>query len=85
MGRSPTDLAVFIGKRLLYLIPVVLGVMMITFFFTHIAVIDFGGCRIKSAHLSSREHISTSASPRAVPNKGARPNRTETPGLYEPP
>src|SRR6267143_2443246 len=38
MGRSPTDLGVFIGKRLLYLVPVVLGVMMITFFFTHVAV-----------------------------------------------
>jgi ABC-type dipeptide/oligopeptide/nickel transport system permease component len=37
MGRSPTDLGVFIGKRLLYLIPVILGVMMITFFFTHVA------------------------------------------------
>jgi peptide/nickel transport system permease protein len=38
MGRSPTDLAVFVGKRLLYLVPVVVGVMLITFFFTHVAV-----------------------------------------------
>jgi len=38
MGRTSTDLAVFVGKRLLQLIPVVLGVMLITFVFTHIAV-----------------------------------------------
>ncbi len=38
MGRSPTDLVLFVGKRLLMLIPVVFGVMAITFFFTHVAV-----------------------------------------------
>ena len=38
MGRSRSDLVVFIAKRLLQLIPVVLGVVIITFFFTHIAV-----------------------------------------------
>ena len=38
MGRSRSDLVVFIGKRLLQLIPVLLGVVIITFFFTHIAV-----------------------------------------------
>ncbi len=38
MGRSPTDLLVFIAKRLLLLIPVLFGVVVITFFFTHVAV-----------------------------------------------
>ena len=40
MGRSLTDLLVFVGKRLLLLIPVVFGVVVITFFFTHVAVRD---------------------------------------------
>ncbi len=38
MGRSLTDLAVFVAKRLLFLIPVLFGVIVITFFFTHVAV-----------------------------------------------
>ncbi len=38
MGRSWSDLVVFILKRLVQLIPVLLGVIIITFFFTHIAV-----------------------------------------------
>ena len=38
MGRSRGDLLVFMGKRLLQLIPVVLGVVTITFIFTHLAV-----------------------------------------------
>jgi dipeptide transport system permease protein len=38
MGRTPSDLIVFIAKRLVQLIPVLLGVIVITFFFTHIAV-----------------------------------------------
>ncbi len=38
MGRSKGDLVVFIGKRLLQLIPVLLGVVLITFIFTHLAV-----------------------------------------------
>lgn len=37
MGRSRSDLVIFVGKRLLQLIPVVLGVVTITFFFTHAA------------------------------------------------
>jgi peptide/nickel transport system permease protein len=36
VGRSPSDLFVFIGKRLLQLIPVVIGVILLTFFFTHL-------------------------------------------------
>jgi ABC-type dipeptide/oligopeptide/nickel transport system permease component len=38
VGRSLTDLGVFILKRLAQLIPVLLGVILITFFFTHVAV-----------------------------------------------
>jgi ABC-type dipeptide/oligopeptide/nickel transport system permease component len=36
MGRSPSDLFVFILKRLAQLIPVVFGVIVLTFFFTHL-------------------------------------------------
>lgn len=38
MGRNPSDLLLFLGKRLLQLIPVLLGVIVITFYFTHLAV-----------------------------------------------
>jgi ABC-type dipeptide/oligopeptide/nickel transport system permease component len=38
MGRSRSDLVVFVAKRLVQLVPVLLGVIIITFFFTHIAV-----------------------------------------------
>ena len=40
MGRSLTDLAFFIGWRLLQLVPVVLGVVILMFLFTHLAVSD---------------------------------------------
>ena len=40
MGRSWADLGIFLGKRLLQLIPVLLGVLTIAFVFTHIAVHD---------------------------------------------
>jgi ABC-type dipeptide/oligopeptide/nickel transport system permease component len=40
MGRSLGDLVYFIGVRLLELIPVLLGVILLTFFFTHIVVPD---------------------------------------------
>lgn len=40
MGRSVGDLLLFIAKRLLQLIPVVFGVIVITFIFTHLAVSD---------------------------------------------
>lgn len=36
MGRSPSDLIVFIAKRLAQLIPVLLGVIILTFFVTHL-------------------------------------------------
>ncbi|HKW43948.1 MAG TPA: ABC transporter permease, partial [Thermoplasmata archaeon] len=38
MGRNRSDLIIFVGKRLLQLIPVLFGVVTITFFFTHVAV-----------------------------------------------
>jgi ABC-type dipeptide/oligopeptide/nickel transport system permease component len=38
MGRSPSDLILFVGKRLLQLVPVVFGVIVLTFFFTHLNV-----------------------------------------------
>ena len=40
MGRSASDLFIFIGKRLLQLIPVLFGVIVLTFFFTHVTVVD---------------------------------------------
>ncbi|MGA9839213.1 MAG: ABC transporter permease [Thermoplasmata archaeon] len=36
MGRSPGDLLVFVGKRLLQLVPVLIGVIILTFVFTHL-------------------------------------------------
>ena len=38
MGRNPSDLVVFVGKRLIQLVAVLFGVVTITFFFTHIAI-----------------------------------------------
>jgi ABC-type dipeptide/oligopeptide/nickel transport system permease component len=40
VGRSWSDLAFFIGFRLLELIPVLFGVVLLTFLFTHLAVPD---------------------------------------------
>ncbi|HLY76494.1 MAG TPA: ABC transporter permease [Thermoplasmata archaeon] len=37
MGRSPSDLIVFVGKRILQVIPVLFGVVTLTFLFTHLA------------------------------------------------
>ena len=39
MGRSLSDLLVFVGKRLLQLIPVLIGVVILTFFFTHLDLV----------------------------------------------
>lgn len=39
MGRSLSDLLVFIGKRLLQLIPVIIGVVVLTFLFTHLDLV----------------------------------------------
>jgi len=50
MGRSPTDLAIFIGKRLLQLIPVLLGIIVLTFVFTHLSVAN---CSIWYPHASA--------------------------------
>jgi peptide/nickel transport system permease protein len=38
LGRSRSDLIVFVGRRLLQLVPVLFGVVTITFFFTHVAL-----------------------------------------------
>jgi ABC-type dipeptide/oligopeptide/nickel transport system permease component len=40
MGRNPSDLAIFVAKRLVQLIPVVIGVIFLTFFFTHVTVVN---------------------------------------------
>lgn len=40
MGRSLSSLALFVGKRLLQLIPVLIGVIALTFFFSHISIRD---------------------------------------------
>lgn len=40
MGRSLSDLAIFIAKRLLQLIPVLLGITILTFVFTHLSVVN---------------------------------------------
>jgi len=40
MGRSLSDLGFFIGARLLQLIPVLIGVIVLMFLFTHLAVSD---------------------------------------------
>ncbi|MFZ0700177.1 MAG: ABC transporter permease [Thermoplasmata archaeon] len=36
MGRSLSDLLIFVGKRVVQLIPVLIGVVILTFFFTHL-------------------------------------------------
>ena len=40
MGRSLADLGIFVGIRLLQLLPVLLGIIVLTFVFTHISVVD---------------------------------------------
>ncbi|MGI0131561.1 MAG: ABC transporter permease [Thermoplasmata archaeon] len=40
MARNPARLALFIGKRLVQLVPVLLGVIALTFFFSHISIRD---------------------------------------------
>ncbi|HKV89782.1 MAG TPA: ABC transporter permease, partial [Thermoplasmata archaeon] len=51
MGRSLSDLIVFIAKRLVLLVPVILGVMVLTFFFTHLNLADV--CNAWYPHASS--------------------------------
>ena len=50
MGRSASDLVIFILRRLLQLIPVVLGIIVLTFVFTHISVAN---CSIWYPHASA--------------------------------
>jgi ABC-type dipeptide/oligopeptide/nickel transport system permease component len=40
LGRSPSDLAIFVAKRLLQLVPVLLGISILTFVFTHLSVVN---------------------------------------------
>ena len=40
MGRSPSDLAVFVAKRLLQLVPVLIGISILTFVFTHLSTVN---------------------------------------------
>ncbi len=40
MGRDPSNLVIFVGRRLLQIVPVLLGVILLTFFLTHVAVTD---------------------------------------------
>ena len=40
MGRSPEDLAIFVARRALQLLPVLLGVIVLAFLVTHVAAID---------------------------------------------
>ena len=40
MGRSLSDLLIFVGWRLLQLIPVLIGIILLSFFFTHVSVLD---------------------------------------------
>jgi ABC-type dipeptide/oligopeptide/nickel transport system permease component len=55
MGRDPINLLVYILRRAVQLIPVIVGVVLITFFFTHVAVAD--PCTIYlSAHADKAAH-----------------------------
>ena len=49
MGRSPSDLGIFVGKRLVQLVPVLLGIIILTFVFTHISVAN---CAVWYPHAS---------------------------------
>ncbi len=40
MGRNASDLAIFVGKRLLQLVPVLIGITILTFVFTHLATVN---------------------------------------------
>ncbi|HTT74027.1 MAG TPA: ABC transporter permease [Thermoplasmata archaeon] len=40
MGRSLGDLGIFVGKRLLQLIPVLVGIIVLAFIFTHLSVVN---------------------------------------------
>jgi ABC-type dipeptide/oligopeptide/nickel transport system permease component len=53
MGRSLSDLFVFIGKRLLQLIPVLLGVIILTFFISHLQLSASTLCREWYFHAGS--------------------------------
>lgn len=51
MHRRPSDLIIFVGKRLLQLIPVLIGIIVLTFFFSRIEIADPCGAWL-GAHAS---------------------------------
>ena len=53
MGRTPSDLAIFVAKRLLQLIPVLIGISILTFVFTHISVVNPCSQWFPHAHAST--------------------------------
>lgn len=57
MGRSPGDLGIFILKRMLQLIPVLFGVVTITFIFTHLTVPN--PCNVWSGPRATQATINT--------------------------
>jgi peptide/nickel transport system permease protein len=50
LGRNPSDLLVFVAKRLLQLLPVLFGVVAITFLVTHLTVQDPCTLWLQKAH-----------------------------------
>jgi dipeptide transport system permease protein len=63
MGRSPSDLAIFVGKRLLQLIPVLIGVIFLTFFFTHVTVVNPCSIWYPHADATTRAHCEAQFAP----------------------
>ncbi|MCI4361898.1 MAG: ABC transporter permease [Thermoplasmata archaeon] len=59
MGRSPSDLIVFVLKRLLQLIPVLFGVIVLTFFFTHLDLTDICNAWYPHAGIATIRHCET--------------------------
>ena len=55
MGRNPSDLIVFVSKRLLQLIPVLIGVVALTFILTH--VLNPDPCALYLGHGNSQSAI----------------------------
>jgi peptide/nickel transport system permease protein len=56
MGRNKSDLVIFVGKRLIYLIPVLIGLITITFLFSHASIQN--PCLVWLPHASpaTRQH-----------------------------
>ncbi len=65
MGRSPSDLIVFVGKRLLQLLPVLAGVVLLTFFVTHLAA---WGRLLRVARMKQIAHLGDITARGALPH-----------------